>query len=155
FYESRYIKISQTLRDIDRLSEAMVHTFANDPLFADVPVLIRRFTDEAKNKCETLRTDVNIFDVWAGFVVASEQLGAYAPKMPTHPDVVLMRHAADGVRLIKQGRALITYLSRARVTMPQSTRDYLERCDEYARRFHVRIAAAIRRLNSERAPLRR
>ena len=154
FYESRYIKISQTLRDIDRLSESMVYTFASDPLFADVPVLIRRFTDEAKNKCETLRTDTNIFDVWAGFVVASEQLGAYAPKMPMHPDVVLMRHAADGIRLIKQGRALITYLSRARVTMPQSTRDYLERCDEYARRFHVRIAATIRRLGG-RAPLRR
>jgi len=144
FYESRYIKIAQTLRDIDRISDMMVHTFANDPLFSDAPAIIRRFTDEAKNKCETLRTDEDIFDVWAGFVVASEQIVAYAPVMPAQPDAPLMRHIADGVRLIKQGRALITYLSRARVTMPRSTRDYLERCEEYQRVYHpvVPLSAA-------------
>jgi hypothetical protein len=142
FYESRYIKISQTLRDIDRLSESMVNTFANDPLFVGAAALIRRFTDEAKNKCETLRTDVDIFNVWSGFVVASEQLAAYAPQMPVQPDVALMRHAADGIRLIKQGRALITYLSRARVTMPASTKGYIERCAEYAERFHTQNATA-------------
>ncbi|MDR2880649.1 MAG: DUF1987 domain-containing protein [Azoarcus sp.] len=139
FYESRYIKIAQTLRDIDRISDAMVLTFANDPLFSDAPTIIRRFTDEAKNKCETLRTDENIFDVWTGFVVASEQLGAYAPSMPAQPDAPLMRHAADGIRLIKQGRALVTYLSRARVTMPRSTKDYLERCEDYQRIYHPLI----------------
>ncbi|MDR0563319.1 MAG: hypothetical protein LBG78_00080 [Azoarcus sp.] len=143
FYESRYIKISQTLRDIDRISEAMVHMFAHDPVFADVPSLLRRFTDEAKNKCETLRTDTDIFDVWSGFVVASEQLGAYAPRLPAQPDVTLMRHAADGIRLIKQGRALITYLSRARVTMPRSMKDYLERCEEYQRNYHPVLAVAV------------
>jgi hypothetical protein len=142
FYESRYIKISQTLRDIDRLSESMVNTFANDPLFVGAAALLRRFTDEAKNKCETLRTDVDIFDVWAGFVVASEQLAAYTPQMPVQPDVALMRHAADGIRLIKQGRALITYLSRARVTMPASTKGYIERCAEYAERFHTQNTTA-------------
>jgi len=141
FYESRYIKIAQTLRDIDRISDVLVHTFSNDPLFSDAPTIIRRFTDEAKNKCETLRTDEDIFDVWSGFVVASEQLAAYAPPMPVQPDVTLMRHAADGIRLIKQGRALITYLSRARVTMPRSTKDYLERCEEYQRTYHPAIPA--------------
>jgi hypothetical protein len=147
FYESRYIKIAQTLRDIDRISDVMVHTFANDALFSDAPPIIRRFTDEAKNKCETLRTDEDIFDVWAGFVVASEQLSGYAPAMPAQPDAPLMRHVADGTRLIKQGRALITYLSRARVTMPRSTKEYLERCEEYQRVYHstaipVSVAAA-------------
>jgi len=136
FYESRYIKIAQTLRDIDRISDVMVHTFANDAIFSDAPPIIRRFTDEAKNKCETLRTDEDIFDIWAGFVVASEQLSGYAPTMPAQPDAPLMRHAADGTRLIKQGRALITYLSRARVTMPRSTKEYLERCEEYQRTHH-------------------
>jgi hypothetical protein len=142
FYESRYIKIAQTLRDIDRLSEGMVATFADDPLFVGVGVLIRHFTDHAKDKCETLRTDSAIFDVWAGFVVASEQLGSFAPQLPAQPDVNTMRHAADGIRLIKQGRALITYLSRARVTMPKSTRDYLERCADYAHRFRACTASA-------------
>ncbi|MDR2014717.1 MAG: hypothetical protein LBP99_03720 [Azoarcus sp.] len=141
FYESRYIKIAQTLHDIDRISDVMVHTFANDPLFADSPPIIRRFTDEAKNKCETLRTDEDIFDIWSGFVVASEQLSAYAPSMPAQPDALLMRHTTEGIRLIKQGRALITYLSRARVTMPRSTKEYLERCEEYQRSYHPAIQA--------------
>ncbi|MDR2209558.1 MAG: hypothetical protein LBE22_11385 [Azoarcus sp.] len=139
FYESRYIKIAQTLCDIDRLSDAMVHTFVNDPLFSESLPIIRRFTDEAKNKCETLRTDADIFDVWSRFVVASEQLGAYAPSMPAQPDAPLMRHVADGIRLIKQGRALITYLSRARVTMPRSTKEYLERCEDYQRTYHPAV----------------
>jgi hypothetical protein len=142
FYESRYIKIAQTLHDIDRISDIMVHTFANDPLFADSPPIIRRFTDEAKNKCETLRTDADIFDVWSNFVVASEQLSAYAPSMPAQPDAPMMRHTADGIRLIKQGRALITYLSRARVTMPRSTKEYLERCEDYQRTYHPVIQAS-------------
>jgi hypothetical protein len=137
FYESRYIKIAQTLRDIDQLSAAMVETFAEDPLFINVIPLINRFTDNAKNKCETLRTDKDIFDVWARFVVASEQLGAFVPQLPSQPDISVVRHSADGIRLIKQGRALINDLSRARVTMPKSTRVYLDRCAEYANRYCI------------------
>ncbi|MDR2688664.1 MAG: hypothetical protein LBB76_02765 [Azoarcus sp.] len=142
FYESRYIKIAQTLRDIDRLSDTMVDTFVDDVLFSGVDCLIRQFTDRAKDKCETLRTDDNIFDVWAGFVVASEHLGAFSPQLPAQPDVATMRHVGDGIRLIKQGRALITYLSRARVTMPRSTHDYLERCEDYARRYRNKASVA-------------
>lgn len=135
FYESRYIKIAQTLRDIDHIAEVMIETFARDPLFVGIDDLVTHFTDLAKDKCETLRTDDDIFDVWAEFVVSSEQLAAFAPHLPAHPDAPTLQRAADGMRLILQGRDLLTYISRARVTMPKSTREYFERCEHYARSF--------------------
>ncbi|PKO60268.1 MAG: hypothetical protein CVU19_14175 [Betaproteobacteria bacterium HGW-Betaproteobacteria-13] len=135
FYESRYIKIAQTLRDIDRIASVMVDTFASDPLFVGIDELVRHFTDLAKDKCETLRTDSNLFDVWAEFVVSSERLAAFAPHLPDDPDPATLRRAADGMRLILQGRDLLNYISRARVTMPKSRREYFERCEHYARIF--------------------
>ncbi|MBR0568534.1 hypothetical protein J5J83_20615 [Azoarcus sp. L1K30] len=135
FYDSRYIKIAQTLRDIDKIAAVMIKTFASDPLFVGIDELIRHFTDLAKDKCETLRTDGDLFDVWAEFVVSSEKLSAFAPHLATNPDMPTMQRAADGMRLILQGRDLLNYISRARVTMPKSTREYFERCDHYARSF--------------------
>jgi hypothetical protein len=36
FYEGRYIKIAQTMRDIDRIADALINTFAWSPLFEGV-----------------------------------------------------------------------------------------------------------------------
>ncbi|NMG47912.1 hypothetical protein GO613_07350 [Azoarcus communis] len=135
FYESRYVKIAQTLRDIDQIAAVMIRTFASDPLFVGIDDLVTHFTDLAKDKCETLRTDGDIFDVWAEFVVSSEKLSAFAPHLPADADGRTLQRAADGMRLILQGRDLLTYISRARVTMPKSTREYFERCDHYAHAF--------------------
>ena len=38
---------------------------------------------------------------------------------------------SDGLQLIRQGRDLIFYISRARTAMPKSTREYIERCQTY------------------------
>ncbi|HNF00338.1 MAG TPA: hypothetical protein PLM17_09285, partial [Thauera aminoaromatica] len=72
FYESRYIKIAQALREVDRIAAVMALTFAATPLFRGVEPLVFEFARIAKIKCETLRTDPDIFDVWAEFVTASE-----------------------------------------------------------------------------------
>lgn len=132
FYESRYVKIAQALRDIDRTAATMIATFKDNPLFAGVDTLISDFAEIAKVKCETLRTDDVIFDIWARFVVISERLAAFAPKLPCTPSADELQHAEDGLRLILQGRDLLTYIVRARVTMPKSAREYRERCEHYA-----------------------
>ncbi len=128
FYESRYIKIAQTMRDIDRIASAMIDTLACNRLFLGSEPLIRRYADLAKLKCETLRTDDAIFDVWADFVVASENLGAFAPQLAADAPPAEQQLVADGQRLISQGRDLIAYITRARVPMPKSTREFIERC---------------------------
>jgi hypothetical protein len=132
FYESRYIKIGQTLRDIDKISKVMINTFSGIPAFADIEGPICDLATAAKIKTETLRTDRDIFDVWSRMVTAGERLvdtswlsGPGADSAPFTYNLL------DGLQLIRQGRDLIFYISRARTTMPKSIREYIERCETY------------------------
>jgi hypothetical protein len=59
FYESRYIKIGQTLRDIDRIAQAMIANFSRIPAFAaiEAPVRILPAPPESRPKpCAPTRT---------------------------------------------------------------------------------------------------
>ena len=132
FYESRYIKIGQVLRDIDRISGVMIDTFSGIPAFAEIEGPLRDLVTAAKIKAETLRTDGDIFDVWARMVTAGERLAA----IHWHSDAGTIQtpmtyNLSDGLQLIRQGRDLIFYISRARTAMPKSTREYIERCKTY------------------------
>src|ERR1019366_7670090 len=68
FYNSRYIKIART--------------FARAPSFSGVDRLVDDFAQAAKVKCETLRTDPDIFDVWTSFAVSGERLAEVEPLLP-------------------------------------------------------------------------
>ena len=48
-------------------------------------------------------------------------------------DAVYQRRASasDGLLLIRNGRDLVFYITRARTPMPKSTREYIERCETY------------------------
>ena len=131
FYESRYIKIGQTMRDIDRIAHAMTASFSQIPAFAHIEPLIRDFADSAKVKAETLRTDPDIFDVWTQLVTTGERLANIAPHAATITLGARRHRLADGVQLIRNGRDLIFYITRARTPMPKSTREYIERCEIY------------------------
>lgn len=132
FYESRYIKIGQTKRDIDRISDAMVETFARNRVFPDIGPIIREFALAAKIKSETLRTDPDIFDVWADFAAAAERLVGYEPVLRSEPGEAEVRMAESGRKLIWRGRDLIFHITRARVPMPKSTKVYVSRCKEFS-----------------------
>jgi hypothetical protein len=131
FYESRFIKIAQTMRDIDKICSAMLAKIAPLPLFQGIEPLIREFCEDAREKSQTLRTDSEIIDVWTSFVVASEHLGAFSPKLGALPSEALARAASDGLELVRKGRDLVGDITRARVPMPKSTREYLDRLDAY------------------------
>ena len=144
FYESRYIKIGQCMRDIDRIAASMVANFAQIPVFAGIEAAILEFARAARVKTETLRTDPDIFEVWSTFVTAGERLASFAPstqqtggnerQVDTRPHSI-----SDGIQLIRAGRSLIFYIVRARTPMPKSTKEYIERCDFY--RQHGRAPA--------------
>jgi hypothetical protein len=57
FYESRYIKIGQSMRDIDKIANAMLNNFAQIQLFEGIETAVHEFAEAAKLKTETLRTD--------------------------------------------------------------------------------------------------
>ncbi|MET0091262.1 MAG: hypothetical protein ABW068_14815 [Candidatus Thiodiazotropha sp.] len=131
FYESRYIKIAQTMCDIDRISEAMVNAFHDSRFFPGIESLITQFAGAAKLKCETLRTDPVIFDVWPKFAVAAEKLLSIMPTEKGANSCQACWEADEGDRLIRDGTDLITHIARARVSMPKSTRFYINRCEAY------------------------
>jgi len=143
FFESRYIKISQTKRNIDQIAGAMVRAFELSPMFPGVRELIAVFATAAKRKCETLRTDQDIFEIWPAFVVAGEKLCNLEPQFPLVPTKSSFRLAEEGERLLHDGRHLVSYVCRARVPMPKSSEEYLERCEEY-RRSWEELAAETR-----------
>jgi len=130
FYESRYIKIGQSLRDIDKIANAMIACFTQIPMFAGVEAPIRDFAKAAKQKTEILRTDPGIFDVWSELVTAGERLANFTPLVPVG-DAKPLHSVSDGLQLLRNGRDLVFYITRARTPMPKSTREHIERCETY------------------------
>jgi len=131
FYESRYIKIGQSMRDIDRIGAAMIANFTRIPAFAKIDEAINDFVDAAKIKTENLRTDPDIFDVWAQLVTAAERLANFTPQLGVLRSELVEHYISDGLQLVRSGRNLISYIARARTPMPKSTREYIERCETY------------------------
>ena len=100
FYESRYLKIAQTMRDIDRNRRRPGgHAGRRKSSIPPSSRAIRELADAAKHKCETLRTDPVIFEVWPVFVVAGERLTRLEPKLPRRPTKEQKRRAKKANRL--------------------------------------------------------
>lgn len=131
FYESRYIKIAQTMRDIDCIADTLVTTFADLAAFSGIEKSVGEFARAAKVKSETLRTDPDIFNVWTTFVVSAEHLFAFEPRLASDAPPRAHQEVADARQLVAQGKDLITYITRARVPMPKSTREFVERCARF------------------------
>jgi hypothetical protein len=135
FYKSRYMKIAQTMRTIDIIQDELILTFGAMPAFSGIEPLIRECVAAAKIKCETLHTDPEIFDVWAALVVATEKLCTFEARSPKTSSLDEQLKIRQGVQLIAMGKDLIFHMTRARVPMPKSTREYVERLQKY--REHV------------------
>jgi hypothetical protein len=127
FYRSRYLKIAATMRQIDRLCDNLAGLFTGVPMFAGVEPLIVSFASAARTRCETLHTDPEIFDVWSTFVAEGEKLTAFEPRLSQRPSLDERLRAEQGLTLIADGVELLTSVTRARVPMPKSGREYLYR----------------------------
>jgi hypothetical protein len=135
FYKSRYVKIALTMHEIDTLADGMVRTIACFRMFAGIEPVIAEFCAAAKAKSETLRTDPDIFDVWTSLVVTAEKLCAFEPSMSSRPTSLERQQAAQGKELVKTGKDLAIYIARARVPMPKSAQEFVERCEQYRAAF--------------------
>lgn len=135
FYDSRYLKIAMTMRDIDRIARVLKETFAHNLLIADLDARIDRLAETAKRKCEILRTDPAIFEVWPSFVVAADKLCQLFPEPPTDASALATREALEGARLLSDGARLVSHIVRARVPMPKSTEDLIARCQRFRETF--------------------
>ena len=131
FYKSRFVKIAQSMRDIDLVADCMIEVFCSRPLFADIKDLIVDYAAAARQTAETMKKDPVIFRVWPNFVALGEQLDAFKPVLPDDADQMMRMRVAYGRDLIQEGRRLIGYIAGARVPMPKSTQGYIDKCKRY------------------------
>ena len=134
FYESRYIKIALTMKNIDQAASYMARCIKQDPRFPGLDQLILEYARTARHKCETLRTDVDIYDVWSDFVVAGESVTDFEPVDCTIPDDYPLVEILDVKHMLSAGVRLIAFITRARTPMPVSTENFLSECERYKKR---------------------
>jgi hypothetical protein len=101
-------------------------------MFAGVDSYIEAFAVAARRKCETLRTDPDIFEVWPDFVVSGERLENFAPKLPATPSPDDVELAEQGEGIIQKCVQLVSDITRARTPMPKSGQEFVALCESYA-----------------------
>ncbi len=131
FYQSRYIKIAQSMRDIDLIKTAMKNTFANSTAFANIDGKIETFANAAKRECETMKSDPCIFKIWPSFVAAAEQLQSFEPHIPANCSQLDKYRCQEGMQVLCKGKQLLRHIAEARVPMPDNTHRYLKLCNSY------------------------
>ncbi|KAA3625740.1 MAG: hypothetical protein DWQ08_09020 [Proteobacteria bacterium] len=134
YYESRYIKIAQTMRTIDEVSTRMVEVFSPMPEFPGIAERIGNYAAIAKRYTEMMKADPDFFLIWPDFVVTGDQLLEYIPEADAYDrgefENPLLLHAC---KLLKGGKDLINHVSGVRVPMRKSTLTYLSHLDDFQR----------------------
>lgn len=126
FYESRYIKVAQTMKQIDQVTGELSKIAEKTIGFEKAKPLIVEFGESAKAACETLRSDPVIFEVWPRYVAAKEALEDYLPDPGGDPE-----REREVLKIIQGGRSLLVDLSTVRVPMPKSVKDFMDRCNTF------------------------
>ncbi len=134
FYESRYLKIAMTMKNIDQAATYMATCIKKDPRFPGLDQLILEYAKTARHKCETLRTDDDIFDTWSNFVVAGEAVTDFKPEHDATLGGDPLVDLIDVKHMLKAGVRLIAFITRARTPMPESTENFLSECEQYKKR---------------------
>jgi hypothetical protein len=131
FYESRFIKIAQAMRNIDKVATEMKNVLSPLASFDGVSELINHFANAAKYECETMRSDAaNNFIIWPEFVSASERLAEFPGQPYRDPDMPAWLHNT-GINLLYDGKSLIEWVALARVPMPHSTELFVTECEAF------------------------
>lgn len=133
FYQSRFVKIAQGMREIDLVAKCMIDVFCSRLVFSGLESLIVDYASAARQAAETMKKDPVIFQVWPKFISLGEQLDAFRPKLPEGADQMLRMRTAYGRDLVQEGRRLIHYIAGARVPMPKSAASYIGKCERYGK----------------------
>jgi len=135
YYESRYIKIAQTMANIDLLVETLSHTFEGRVEFPQLHALLDEYAISAKCECETMKSDDTIFEIWPRFIAAGEALLNFQPDIQPNTSRKCLYVLEHAQKTLSRGSNLINWIARARVPMPKSTHAYIEQCRELKRRL--------------------
>jgi hypothetical protein len=130
FYESRYIKIAQSMACIDQIARKLSQAFDGLEDFPGIGQRIAAYAAAAKLESETMKTDPAIFHVWPEFVATGDDLFHFQTRLDDAGEVP--PRIERGLDLIREGKKIIEWVAFARVPMPKTARNFLDRCDAYA-----------------------
>jgi len=131
FFQSRYIKIAQTMSEIDQVSNAAHKIVERFELFDDIKNKLTELNVTAKLACETIRTDPAIFDVWPRYIAAKEDYEEYMVQLPIEKNNHEYLQILEAYHLIKEGGTLLIKLATLRVPIPDSVRNFVQRSKEF------------------------
>ncbi len=135
YYESRFIKVAQTMHNIDKLANHMTALFCSRPEYSEIDPLLSDYATAARHECETMKSDICIFDIWPRFVATGEVLGQVKPRIQPGCSRECQYVMEEAQSTLIAGRNLINWIARARVPMPHSTNAYFARCELLAERM--------------------
>ncbi len=129
FFETRYIKLAQTMSGIDKTAAAMQDLINSHGAFHDLKKMLDDLTTTAKHACETLRSDPAIFEIWPAYIAAREQFEEFELKLSEkiNSDEFVAIHRK--FNLIREGGALLARHTNLRVPIPESVDNFLAKCE--------------------------
>ncbi|MCG7892966.1 MAG: hypothetical protein JAZ12_00785 [Candidatus Thiodiazotropha taylori] len=134
FYQSRYVKIALTMQNIDEVADHMIGCLRNNHAPQEMESKVRHYACMARRKCEILRTDADIFEAWVEFVVAGEAITNATAEQAASKIENRILDEFDSRYMLEQGVELIADITRARTSMPSSTKKYLSLCEQFKSR---------------------
>lgn len=131
FFQSRYIKISQTMSEIDQVSNSICMITKNFQAFGEVTSNILELANMAKMACETVRTDPVMFDVWPRYIAAKEDYEVSLKNLILDKNDKKDQEFMEAYRLIKAGGEMLIKLATLRVPIPDSVKQFTRKCEDY------------------------
>jgi len=135
YYHSRYIKVAQTMANIDLIVDTIAVTFDGRIEYPDLDELLQDYATAAKCESETMKSDDTIFEIWPRFIAAGEVLAGYQANIPAETSRKCLYVLEHAQKTLRRGCDLINWVARARVPMPKSTSDYVKQCRDLKRRL--------------------
>ena len=133
YYESRYLKISQTMQAIDSTAQRMIQSFRPIRYFQGIENDLLEYARAAREESGIMKSDPDFFTSWPKFVAYGERIGEFHLEIPEDLSPLSRTHIMHGKGLLIDGRNLLSYMAGVRVPMPKSIRDYHCELDEYDR----------------------
>ncbi|MES9855505.1 MAG: hypothetical protein ABW166_02735 [Sedimenticola sp.] len=141
-FTARYRKISQAMRDIDRIIDHMIGALRGEEHLIGIEQILRDYGQASKLQMEIMKRDPDFFTVWPIYISSRERVEGFKPVEESAFDIELRHRIAKAKKLILAGSALITYLSGARVPMPTSTRLFIQQCELFQENIYRPIDKA-------------
>jgi len=135
FYTTRYVKISLTMRDIDRIVDSLRDCLSGYSEFNSMWSLLEEFSCHAKLNSETIKRDSRWYRIWPKFVTNSERIDVLLKQIRESLRVGQDADVAQGCDLVENGKNLMTHISSARVPMTDPTKRFLNQCHEFTSTF--------------------